>query len=364
MTVGAFHPLRVAEVARLTDDAVTIELAVPSALADTYRFASGQHLTLRTRIEGREVRRSYSICVPPASGRLRVAVKALPGGAFSQLANHRLAAGDVLDVLPPVGRFGLRSDAQPKTQPNIEPGRRYAAVVAGSGITPIMSIMPAVLADRPDSSFALVYGNRGSGSVMFLEEIADLKDRYPGRLQVLHVLSRERQDAELLSGRIDAARLDLLLTSVLPVHTVDQWLLCGPFGMVEQARAALAGRGVPASDVHRELFHVAGEAPRPARSRSGPTDPGCRVTVRLDGRETTFAMPDEGSVLDAVLAHRPDAPYACKGGVCGTCRVRVVEGTVRMGRNFALEPDEVAAGFALACQAVPTSERLVVDLDA
>jgi ring-1,2-phenylacetyl-CoA epoxidase subunit PaaE len=352
---GAFHQLRVAQVLRLTDDSVRVELAVPAELRQAYRFVPGQHLAVRTELDGVPVRRTYSICTPPSSGRLQVAVKALPGGTFSERANRVLAAGDLLDVMTPAGRFGVRPD------PSC--AKRYVAVAAGSGITPMMSIIPAVLETEPGSSFVLVYGNRDSGSVMFVEEIADLKDRYPARFQVLHVLSRETQDAALLTGRIDRSKLDVLLGSVVPAATVDEWLLCGPFELVQQVRLALAEHGVPAGRIHRELFHVDGDAPRMARPRTGPADQGCQVTVRLDGRASTFAMPDQGSVLDATLAQRPDAPFACKGGVCGTCRIRVLEGAVRMGRNFALEPAEVAGGYALACQSVPTSPRLVVEFD-
>ncbi len=353
---GAFHPLRVSGIDHLTNSAVRLTFDVPATLAEAYRYAPGQHLTLRTDVGGEEVRRSYSICSAPSSGALQVAVKSLEGGAFSTHAHTGLAVGDVLDVMTPAGRFGV----------SLDPGhtKRYVAIVAGSGITPVMSILPAVLETEPGSDVTLVYGNRDSGSVMFAEELADLKDRYPTRLQFVHVLSREPQDAELLTGRIDEAKLDRLLESVVPVDTVDDWLLCGPFELVQQVRATLVERGVPNPAIHLELFHVDGEPPRLARPRGQASDAGCQVTVRLDGRTTTFAMPDEGSVLDATLAVRADAPYACKGGVCGTCRVKVVEGEVDMTRNFALEPEEVAEGFALACQSVPTSDRLVVDFDA
>ena len=324
-----FHTLRVTEVERLTPDAVAVSFAVPDGLREAYAFDPGQHLTLRTTIDGQEVRRSYSICVPPGRG-LRVAVKRLEGGVFSAFAHGGLAVGAELDVMTPAGRFGVRPD----------PARsaHYAAVVAGSGITPVMSVLAAVLREEPGSRFTLVYGNRDSSSVMFADDIADLKDRYPARLQVVHVLSREPQDAELLHGRIDAVRLGRLLDAVVPPETVDEWLLCGPFAMVEEARRVLTERGVAASRVHRELFHVDGEAPRVARRRAAGTDAGTTVTVRLDGRSSTFPMPDEGSVLDATLAVRADAPFACRGGVCGTCRARLVEGTVEMARNFALEP--------------------------
>ncbi|GAA4351570.1 1,2-phenylacetyl-CoA epoxidase subunit PaaE [Angustibacter luteus] len=355
-THASFNPLRLKGIGQLTNSSVTLTFDVPDALREAYRFTPGQHLTLRTTIDGEEVRRSYSICAAPSSGLLQVAVKSLEGGAFSSHARTGLSVGDVLDVMTPAGRFGVPLDPTQR--------KAYAAIVAGSGITPVMSILPAVLETEPQSTFTLVYGNRDSGSVMFVEELADLKDRYPDRLQFVHVLSREPQDAELLTGRIDDAKLDVLLTSVVPPEVIDDWLLCGPFELVQQVRAALVDRGVENAAIHLELFHVDGESPRLARPRTEGTDAGCQVTVRLDGRTTTFSMPDEGSVLDATLAVRADAPFACKGGVCGTCRIKVVEGDVEMSRNFALEPDEIADGFALACQSVPTSDRLVVDYDA
>ena len=271
---SSFHPLRVADVERLTDDAVAVGFDVPPELADAYAFSPGQHLTLRATVAGEEVRRSYSICSTPSSGRLRVAVKLLEGGAFSGHANTALRPGDVLDVMTPAGRFGV--DLDPRHD------RRYAAVVAGSGITPVMSIAGAVLEEEPRSTFTLVYGNRTSGSVMFAEDLADLKDRYPARLQIVHVLSREPHDAELLHGRIDDAKVQQLLDLVVPPATVDEWFLCGPFAMVQQVRQSLEARGVPKRTVHLELFHVDGEPPRVARHRPlDGTDEGQEVTVRL-----------------------------------------------------------------------------------
>ena len=355
---STFNRLAVADVERLTDDAVAVTFDVPPRLAEAYAFSPGQHLTLRTMIDGEEVRRSYSICSTPSSGRLRVAIKVLEGGVFSGHANTALAPGDVLDVMTPAGRFGVELDPRQ--------AKRYAAVVAGSGITPVLSIAGAALETEPRSVFTLVYGNRTTSSVMFLDELTDLKDRYPDRLQLLHVLSREPHDAELLHGRIDATKVDQLLDLVVPPATVDDWFLCGPFGMVQQVRQALEARGVPKRVVHLELFHVDGEAPRVARHGrvEGADDAAQEVTVRLDGRSSTFRMPPEGSVLDATLAVRPDAPFACKGGVCGTCRARLVRGEVEMARNYALEPAEVEAGFVLACQSVPTTPVLELDFDA
>ncbi len=353
---GAFHRLTVSDVERLTPEAVAVTFAVPEALRETYAFTAGQHLTLRTTVDSEEVRRSYSICSPPSAGRLRVAVKLLEGGVFSGHANSELVVGDELDVMVPAGRFGVPLDpAQAK---------QYAAIVAGSGITPVMSVLGAVLETEPESTFTLVYGNRDSGSVMFIEELGDLKDRYPSRLQLTHVLSREPQDAELLHGRIDEAKLTRLLDDVVRPEDVDEWLLCGPFALVQQVHATLVARGVPKPRIHLELFHVDGEQPRIARRATAGESGTTRVTVRLDGRSSTFPMPDEGSVLDATLAVRADAPFACKGGVCGTCRAKVVEGAVEMARNYALEPSEIEAGFVLACQSVPTTPTLVLDFDA
>jgi ring-1,2-phenylacetyl-CoA epoxidase subunit PaaE len=315
-------------------------------------------VTLRAVLDGTEVRRTYSICSPPSQHRLRIAVKRLEGGLFSRHAHEALHVGDTVEVMPPGGGFVVRPD----------PGaaRHHVAIAAGSGITPVMAIMATVLEEEPQSRFTLVYGNRDGASVMFAEEIADLKDRHPARLQVMHVLSQEPSDAELLHGRIDADKLDVLLASVVPPATVDQWYLCGPQGLVELVQTRLR-RCVPPERVHVELFHVEGEPPRlarPPRSDGGTGTGACRVTVRLDGRSSTFSMPDVGSVLDATLAVRPEAPFACRGGVCGTCRARLVTGTVQMARTYALEPSELAAGYVLACQAVPTSDRLVLDYDA
>ncbi len=355
---AAFAPLRVSDVERLTADAVALTFEVPPELREQYAFAPGQHLTLRATLDGQEVRRSYSICSPPSSGRLRIAVKRLEGGLFSGHALDRVAVGDVLDVMRPAGRFGVRLDPAH--------AKHYAAIVAGSGITPVLSILAAVLETEPASRFTLVYGNRDAGSVMFLEELADLKDRHPARLQLVHVLSREQRDADLLTGRIDDAKLDTLLASVVPPDAVDEWLLCGPFEMVEQVRARLLTRGVAPRAVHLELFHVEGE-PVPVRPRSsgrGTDADSAEVTVRLDGRTTTFRMPPEGSVLDATLAVRADAPYACKGGVCGTCRCLLVEGKVEMARHYALDDDEIEEGFVLACQSVPVTPKVTLDFDA
>ena len=355
---ATFHPLRVADVERLTDDAVAITFDVPAELRGAYAFTQGQHLTLRTTIDGQEVRRNYSICAPATSGRLRVAVKRLPGGAFSAFAHEVLRPGAVVDVMTPTGRFHVALDP---TQ-----ARHYCAVAAGSGITPVLSILATTLEVEPASHFTLVYGNRTSESVMFLEDLHDLKDRFLERLQVLHVLSREQQESELLRGRLDRPKLERLLSTLLPPQEVDEWFLCGPYAMVSQARETLAESGVDPAHVHMELFHVEGETPRERAADAAIDAAGqSSVTAMLDGRSTTFALGRSGQrILDALLQVRADAPYACKGGVCGTCRAKVVDGEVDMERNYALEDDELAAGFVLTCQSHPRSDTVTLDYDA
>lgn len=342
--------LRVAAVDRLTADAVAVTFEVPEELSAGYRFRPGQHLTLRRVLDGQDLRRTYSVCASAASGPLRVAVKRLPGGAFSTWANDDLRAGDEVEVLPPGGSFG----------PALDPSRsrRYGLVGGGSGVTPLLSIAATALEVEPGSDVVLLLGNRTQRDVMFLEELSDLKDRWPERLQVVHVLSREEQESDLLSGRLDRPRLERLLASLVPVEDVDEWYLCGPFGLVTEGRAALLAAGADPAQVHVELFHADAPPPRPARP-PGQAAGTSVVEAVLNGRTTRVELERDGdAVLDALLAVRPDAPYACKGGVCGTCRARCVEGTVQMDVNYALEPDELAAGIVLTCQARPTSDRV------
>jgi ring-1,2-phenylacetyl-CoA epoxidase subunit PaaE len=361
-----FHRLPVAAVDRLTEDAVAVTFAVPVELRQAYAFSAGQHLTVRQTSAGSagtdDVRRSYSICSTPRElathGRLRIGVKQIPGGAFSNFAATELREGDTIEVLPPLGHF--------TTALHPERRRRYGAIAAGSGITPVLSLLATALATEPASTCTLLYGNRYARSVMFAEELADLKDRYPSRLHVVHVLSREPQDAELLSGRLDPQRVARLFDSLVAVDQIDEWFLCGPYGVVVGARGVLSERGVPDSAVHIELFHVddsAEPAAAPEPAVADPTTDQADVTILLDGRASTFTMGRHERVLDAALKVRGELPYACKGGVCSTCRARVVSGTVRMAANWALEPDELAAGYVLTCQSSPTTDRLVVDYD-
>ncbi|HEY9565020.1 MAG TPA: 1,2-phenylacetyl-CoA epoxidase subunit PaaE [Nocardioides sp.] len=347
---ATFHPLRVGRVDRLTDDSVALSFEVPDDLRDAYRFTPGQHLTLRCA-DG--VRRSYSICSTPGSGELRIGIRQLPDGWFSRGVVPNLEPGDTLDVMTPEGRFTV--DPVPETS------QEYVAVAAGSGITPLPSIIGSVLAQEPGSRFTLVYANRTQRSVMFLDELHDLKDRHLERFRILHVLSREQQESELLTGRLDAARFGAILDSLIEVATVDDWFLCGPQEMVAELSRVLAERG--ADQVHSELFHA------DPMVRSVPTvtqddSERCDVTVLLDGRSTDLRLgTGEVPVLEAALQLRPELPFACRGGVCGTCRARVVEGSVAMDTNWALEADEVEAGYVLTCQSHPTSSRVVLDYD-
>ncbi|MEV5735692.1 2Fe-2S iron-sulfur cluster-binding protein [Streptomyces sp. NPDC052292] len=353
--MARFHPLQVAAVDRLTDDSVALTLTVPPELREEYRHAPGQHLALRRRADGTEIRRTYSICSPapdPAGegpSTLRVGVRLVEGGAFSTYALKEIGVGDELEVMTPAGRFTLEP----------APGL-YAAVVGGSGITPVLSIVATLLAREPEARFCLIRGDRTAASTMFLEEVADLKDRYPQRLQLVTALSREEQQAGLPSGRLDRERLTGLLPALLPVQRVAGWFLCGPYGLVDGAERALRELGVDRSLIHQEIFHVDGG---PVPSAAAPAPAHSTVTARLDGRGGTWPVQDGESLLDTVLRNRPDAPYACKGGVCGTCRAFLVTGEVRMDRNFALETEETEAGYVLACQSHPLTEKVELDFD-
>jgi ring-1,2-phenylacetyl-CoA epoxidase subunit PaaE len=359
-----FHELPVTRVDRLCEDAAAVTFAVPPGLAAEFRFRPGQSLTLRRVTGGRDERRSYSICAP-AGAPPRIGVREVPGGAISGWLVREVRPGDRIEVQPPAGSFAL-------PEPPVAGPARHVLVAAGSGITPILSIAASALA-RPRSQATLLYGNRRAGSVMFADEVADLKDAHPDRLQLVHVLSREPQEVELFSGRLDAARLRRLLpATICDIASVDHWWLCGPYGMVTGAQAVLAEFGVPARRVHRELFYVEDEPPPPRRpgpdeaaeAASGAGAATAAVTVILDGRSTTTSLDRDTAVLDGAQRVRPDLPFACKGGVCGTCRARVRAGEVTMRRNFALDPAEVAAGYVLTCQSRPASAEVTVDYDA
>ncbi|MDQ1627094.1 MAG: ring,2-phenylacetyl-CoA epoxidase subunit PaaE [Actinomycetota bacterium] len=349
---ATFHELRVASVEQLTDDSVAVAFEVPDELRRAFDFKAGQSLTLRRTVGGKELRRSYSICAP-AGARPRVAVREIPGGIFSSWLVRDIRVGDTVQVQTPTGSF------------QADPSRsgRHLCIAAGSGITPMLSIASTVLT-HPDSQVTLLYGNRRTGSVMFAEELADLKNRYGARLALIHVLSREPRDVELFSGRLDADRLRRLFTALVPLRDIDHVWLCGPFGLIADARAVLAESGVAKDKVHFELFYV--DEPPPEVVRPDPVVDGdvSQVTIVLDGRSSTAAMPKAQAILDAAGVTRNDLPFACKGGVCGTCRARVTNGEVDMRRNYALDDDEIQRGFVLTCQTHPVSDQVTVDFDA
>jgi len=351
-----FHHLRVADLRRETPDAVSVAFDIPPALQQDYRFEGGQYLTLRTIIDGEEVRRSYSICSGPDDGELRIAVKRIDGGQFSVWANSDIHTGDVLDVMTPTGRFGV---------PLVDgAGRVYVGFAAGSGITPILSIMRAILSREQHSRVFLFYGNRSTDDMLFREALDDLKDRYLRRLSVFHVLSKEQQDIPILNGRLDAAKVRLLLRHVVPVETIDHALLCGPSGMSEEIEATLRDLGLKPEQVHVERFVSAlGGKPRPRPAPAPAEAPHGVAALRVDGKQREVPVAEGETVLDAALRAGLDLPYACKGGMCSTCRARLVEGSVEMAVNFSLEPWEMQAGFVLTCQAHPTSFRVVIDYD-
>ena len=348
-----FHPLRVSAIERITDDAVAVTFAVPPELRETFRHIPGQHLNVRYTLGGEEIRRSYSICAPateaPDDPVLRVGIRMVDGGAFSTYALKELAVGDQVEAMPPMGRFVLRP----------RPGF-FAAVVGGSGITPVLSIAATVLAREPLARFCLIRSDRTAASTMFLDEVADLKDRYPGRFHLVTALSREEQSAGLPAGRLDRERLTGLLPALLTVDDVDGWFLCGPLGLVQGADKALRELGVDRARIHQEIFHVE-DVPAPAARIDAPAD--STLTATLHGRSGSWPVQDAESLLETVLRSRSDAPYACKGGVCGTCRAFLVSGEVRMDRNFALEPEETEAGFVLACQSHPVTPEVELDFD-
>jgi ring-1,2-phenylacetyl-CoA epoxidase subunit PaaE len=356
-----FHRLEVAEVRPLTDDAVEVTFAVPDELADDYTYLPGQYVALRREFDGHELRRSYSICRPPVRGSVSVAIKRDLGGRFSTWANTELSAGDRIDVMSPQGTFTSGLDSLD--------GKHVVGIAAGSGITPLMALAHTVLARSDDARFTLVYTNRSTRDVMFLEELAELKDRYPARLALHHVLSREQRTAPLLSGRIDAEKLERMLDALIPPSTVDEWFLCGPFELVQLARDTLEARGVPSGRVRYELFTTdADRATEPRHGRPVVVERGektVEIEFTLDGLSSSVESPVSAneSILNAALRVRGDVPFACAGGVCGTCRARVVDGSVNMTENYALEPDELERGYVLTCQSHPTSDRVVVDYD-
>lgn len=375
---ATFNTLEVAEVRKLTSDSVEVTFAVPEELVPDYDYLPGQYVAVRAQINGHEVRRSYSICADPKPGEIRVAIKKDMGGVFSTWANEQLKAGDSLDVMNPQGAFTSKVNITSMNNPEELARQEVAknknihlvAFAAGSGITPIMSIARAILRASDTATMDLVYANRSSMDVMFAEELGDLKDKYPSRVAIHHVLSREQRISPLMSGRIDHDKLEELLDNVIQVDTADEWFLCGPFELVQLCRDTLKERGVDESKVRFELFTTGKPtSPQGQQGRVVKADPkgeNYKITFTLDGTsaESQSPMSANETVLNAALRVRPDVPFACAGGVCGTCRAKVTSGEFEMEENFALEPDEVEAGYVLTCQTRPTSKELNVDFDA
>ncbi len=356
MQAPRFHRLAVKDLRRETSDAISLTFAIPDALKDDYRFSPGQYLTLRTTMDGEEVRRSYSICSGPDDGEMRIAVKKVDGGAFSGWAADELKSGDEIDVMTPTGRFGV--------VPAPQTARIHVGFAAGSGITPILSIIKGVLAQEPSSRFFLFYGNRSTGSMLFRETLEQLKDRFIERLSVFHVISGEEQDIPILHGRLDGEKVRVLLRSLVPAATIDHVFICGPTGMSEEIEATCREIGIAGDRIHIERFVSGlGGKPRPKAVVAASAPPKAFAALIIDGKGREVPVAEGEAILDAALRAGVDLPFACKGGMCSTCRARLVEGEARMDVNYSLEPWELEKGFVLTCQAKPVTGRVVVDYD-
>lgn len=353
MAGAEFHTATVRAIEPLTANAVAVSLDIPSDLREAFSHTPGQHLIVRADIDGQDVRRSYSICTSPDERYPTVGIKHLPGGVFSTFVHERLKPGDTIQVTPPTGEFTLAAD----------PTRRahHVAIAAGSGITPVLSMIRSVLEAEPASMFTLLYGNRDGRSIMFLDELDALKGRFPGRFVLVHVLSRESHDIDLLSGRIDAEKLERFLSTLIDPGSVSGWYLCGPRGMVDTARSVLSDHGVAGDLIHDELFY-AGAVDESSVAHDDAE--GATVRFTLNGRTSTATVAQDGApILDHVLAIRPDGPFSCRSGACASCRAQVTSGEVRMDRNWSLLEAEVAAGQILTCQAHPVSDVVELTYD-
>jgi ring-1,2-phenylacetyl-CoA epoxidase subunit PaaE len=353
-----FHSLKVKEVKRETPECVSVCFDIPETLSGEFQFKEGQNITIKKNIGGEEIRRSYSICSAPHEKKLRVAIKKVEGGLFSEFANSNLQPGDVLEVLPPTGKFNSKISKNK--------AGNYLAIAAGSGITPVISIIKHTLETQPASNFTLIYGNKNRGSIIFFEELEAIKNKYIRRFNFINVLSREKTDAELFYGRIDEAKLTAM-DRAFSFSSFDDIYICGPEALIFSSKKFLENKGIDPKHIHFELFTTPGQAygnKKTVVTTETATGPTSNVTIKLDGRSFAFDLPYSGqSILDAALAHGADLPYACKGGVCATCRAKLVEGEVNMDVNYALEPEEIEQRFILTCQSHPTSEKIKIDFD-
>ncbi len=356
-----FYPLKIKDIRKETADCRSFSLEIPESLRSRFAFIPGQYLTFRTQIQGEEVRRSYSLCSSPSEGEWRVAVKKVDQGKFSQYIMDQARVGDTLEVMPPMGHF-ISKGPRPE-------GKSYLAVAAGSGITPVLSILKHVLETEEKSRFTLVFGNRYGHSILFREVLANLKNKYMDRFRVYHILSREQLEFPLFMGRITPQKMEELGDQLIAINQMEEIFLCGPEEMILSLREWLLDRSYPSAQIHMELF-TSPDQPKPAHQewmadRKRQSGEISQVAVIIDGRRTEIELAYDGvSILDAALAKGADLPYACKGGVCCTCRAKIVEGEVEMEVNYALEPDELEKGFVLTCQSHPLTDRVVVDFDA
>ena len=352
-----FHTLKVKGVKKETEDCVSVAFAIPDELLKEFSFAPGQNITIKKIIDGEEIRRSYSICTAPFEKELKVAVKKVEGGKFSFFANTQLKAGDELEVLPPTGSFTIKPEAANRNQ--------YVAFAAGSGITPVIAIIKTILQTEPHSEFTLLFGNRSRSSIIFFEELEALKNKFLQRFNFINILSREKTDTPINSGRINVEKL-VELTKLIKYECVDEFFICGPEEMIFCVKDFLEQRGINKKKIHFELFTTPGQkkatSNKPqATSNAGPKS---KITVKLDGRSFDFELGfNNDSILDAALKQGADLPFACKGGVCCTCKARLLEGEVEMDVNWGLEPEEVQQGYILTCQSHPVTEKVVVDFD-
>jgi len=351
-----FEPLRIADIRLETQDTISLALAVPQDQAARFAFQPGQYLTIRTHVDGEELRRSYSICSGLDDNELRIAIKRVDDGRFSAWAHGGLHIGDTLDVMPPDGRFTVG--------PAPDAARRYLGVAAGSGITPILSILKSVLTREPLSRFVLLYGSRATAQIIFREQLEELKDRFMGRLAVVHVLSREQQDIPVLNGRLDGAKVRTLLGGLTAIPDIDHAFLCGPATMIDEVQTALAEAGLSRDRIRTERFTPATlSVSRPRTPAPAAATAHATAVIIADGIRTEVPVAADETVLEAALRAGLDLPYSCRGGMCSTCRARLTEGSVEMDVNYALEPWETAAGYVLTCQARPTADRVTVDYD-